>query len=251
MAEFAAIPLFTDSWVADTGHLTRAERGLYMDILILIWRSPECRVPNDLAWIARRLRVGDDEISTLQSVVAEFLSSTGNWLTQKRLKREWNYTFEKRKKNIESAKSRWENKKDASERNATTSGVGNANAMPPHPHPHPQYSEGKPSGADAPPDPEKVMFDGGIRLLTAVGKTSDQARSIIGKWKRDFSTPEVIAALGEAQRHGAIDPVGYVTKTLGDTRRRERASEPRIGDERVTPDGRQQSFIGTGWITKG
>lgn len=108
-----------------------------MDLLILIWRSPECRVPNDLAWIARRLRVDEAEMPTLQSVVSEFLISTGNWLTQKRLKREWAYTFEKRKKNIESAKSRWSNRKDTSERNATNTGVGNANAMPPHPHPHP------------------------------------------------------------------------------------------------------------------
>ena len=114
-----------------------------------------------------------------------------------------------------------------------------------------EYSVSKDTGADAPIDPEKVMFDGGIRLLTAVGKSSDQARSIIGKWKRDFSTPDVIAALGKAQREGAIDPVGFITKTLGETRRRERQQDPRNGDERVTPDGRRQIFIGTGWITKG
>ena len=111
-------------------------------------------------------------------------------------------------------------------------------------------SVSKDTGAGAPIDPEKVMFDGGIRLLTAAGKSTDQARSIIGKWKRDFSTPEVIAALGKAQREGAIDPVGFITKTLGETRRRDRAPEPRQGDERTLPDGRQQILISTGWITK-
>jgi hypothetical protein len=114
-----------------------------------------------------------------------------------------------------------------------------------------EYSVSKDTGAEAPIDPEKIMFDGGVRLLTSAGKSSDQARAIIGKWKRDFSTPEVIAALGKAQREGAIDPVGFVTKALGETRRRERPAEPRQGDERTTPDGRQQAFIGTGWITKG
>lgn len=113
-----------------------------------------------------------------------------------------------------------------------------------------EYSVSKDTGADAPIDPEKVMFDGGLRLLAAAGKSNDQARAIIGKWRRDFSTPEVISALGKAQREGAIDPVGFITKTLGETRRRERASEPRQGDERTTSDGRHQVFIGTGWINR-
>lgn len=112
-------------------------------------------------------------------------------------------------------------------------------------------SVAKATGAGAPIDPEKVMFDGGLRLLTSAGKSGDQARAIIGRWKRDFSTPEVIAALGKAQREGAIDPVGFITKALGETRRRERQAEPRQGDERVTADGRTQVFIGTGWVSRG
>jgi uncharacterized protein YdaU (DUF1376 family) len=247
MAEFAAIPLFTDSWIADTGHLTRSERGLYMDMLILIWRSPECRIPNDLAWVARRLRVDADEMKTLESLVAEFLSTTGNWLTQKRLKREWNYTFEKRKKNIESAKSRWGNKKVSSERNATDSGSGNANAMPPHPHPHPQYSEDKSSGADAPVDPVKVMFDSGRALLVAAGKSPDAAGKILGKWRGDFGVEAVIAALGQAQREGAIDPVAFIEGCL--RHRTRKAEEPQIGDRKLNSKGETISYQGTqrGW----
>jgi len=129
MAEFAALPFFTDAWIADTAHLSRIERGIYMDLLVLIWRSPECRVPNEIDWIARRLRAQADEVPVLQSVLSEFCITTGNWLTQKRLQREWSYTSEKRKKNIASAKSRWKKEKEPSERSA--------NAMPPHPHPHP------------------------------------------------------------------------------------------------------------------
>lgn len=62
----------------------------------------------------------------------------------------------------------------------------------------------------APADPEKVMFDSGVRLLTGAGKSEDRARSMLGKWKRDHGAAAVIEALGAAQREGAIDPVPFI-----------------------------------------
>lgn len=59
-------------------------------------------------------------------------------------------------------------------------------------------------------DPEKVMFDSGIALLRAAGKSEAAARSQIGKWKRDNGTEWVIASLGAAQREGAIDPAAFI-----------------------------------------
>jgi hypothetical protein len=64
------------------------------------------------------------------------------------------------------------------------------------------------------PDPEKVMLDGGIRLLTQAGITEGKARSILGKWKRDHETERIIAALGAAQREGAIEPVSFIERVL-------------------------------------
>jgi uncharacterized protein YdaU (DUF1376 family) len=59
-------------------------------------------------------------------------------------------------------------------------------------------------------DPTKFMFDAGIRLLGAAGISDGKARSVIGKWKRDHGDATVMAALGQAQRNGAIDPVAFV-----------------------------------------
>jgi hypothetical protein len=44
LAEFPALPLFTDAILADTAHLSHEEFGAYMRILILMWRTPECRI---------------------------------------------------------------------------------------------------------------------------------------------------------------------------------------------------------------
>lgn len=62
MAEFPALPLWTDAWVADTKHLTWLERGTYHDLLVLMWRSPGCRIPNDDHWLAKRLGMSLAEV---------------------------------------------------------------------------------------------------------------------------------------------------------------------------------------------
>lgn len=113
------------------------------------------------------------------------------------------------------------------------------------------YSEADASGAAAaatppspaepiePVDPEKVMFDQGILLLGRAGKAAPAARKLLGKWKAEYQAPAVIAALGAAQREGAIDPVSFIERVLrngkqsGDARRSGWAARP--GNEGAEP----------------
>lgn len=111
------MPLFTDAITADCHHLNDSEFGLYMRILILIWRSPNCRIPNDESWITRKLNKPSESFMML---IKEFCISDGNFITQKRLLKEWNYISKTRKKNTASAKHRWNNEKDICKRNAPT-----------------------------------------------------------------------------------------------------------------------------------
>jgi uncharacterized protein YdaU (DUF1376 family) len=109
MAQFPGLLLWTDSWVADTAHLTRLERGTYHDLLVLMWRTPGCRVPNDNAWLAKHMRMSPDEISQeLRPIIAEFCQSDGNHLFQKRLQKEFVRAFQHSLKQSDRAKSRWE-----------------------------------------------------------------------------------------------------------------------------------------------
>jgi hypothetical protein len=75
-------------------------------------------------------------------------------------------------------------------------------------------SDADASGGEPPVDPDKVMFDAGLRLLAASGMAVPKARPVLGKWKRDHGAEAVIVALGKAQREGAIDPVSFITKCL-------------------------------------
>lgn len=78
------------------------------------------------------------------------------------------------------------------------------------------------------PDPVKVMFDSGIALLTAAAMPEAKARQMLGKWRQAHGPEAVIAALGAAQREGAIDPVSFIEGVLrnGQRHRHDRPSGP-------------------------
>ena len=119
MAKFPHLPLWTDAYMADTLHLTHEEHGLYLMLLMTIWRAPACKIPNDFTWVKRRLRATDDQMENLvKNLLDEFFITSGNHITQKRLKEEYEYVKKKAKKNSASAKSRWQKEKVVCERNA-------------------------------------------------------------------------------------------------------------------------------------
>jgi uncharacterized protein YdaU (DUF1376 family) len=53
VAKFPSLPLWTDALIGDTYHLTPAEFGSYLRILIAMWRSPNCRLKDDDAFLGR------------------------------------------------------------------------------------------------------------------------------------------------------------------------------------------------------
>lgn len=218
MPKMNFLPLATDAWIADTAHLSRVERGLYMDLLILMWRSPECRVPNQIEWIARRLNCSEEEIPLLETVLAEFTQTCGNWRTQKRLLKEWNYVKKTAGKRSDAAKARWNKEKDTCKRIANavhTQCEWNA----PTPTPTLSVPSDKSDGPSGDFDPLKLMFDAGVALLAGAGKSERAARSILGRWRREHGVEAVIAALSSARREGAIEPISFIEASLKRRRR--------------------------------
>ena len=45
MAKFRALMLWTDAWLADTESSHSSERGTYLDLLVLMWRTPVADFP--------------------------------------------------------------------------------------------------------------------------------------------------------------------------------------------------------------
>jgi uncharacterized protein YdaU (DUF1376 family) len=119
MAQFPGLLLWTDAWIADTVHLSRKERGIYIDLLVLMWRTPGCRVPNDNAWLAKHMRMYPAEVEReLRPIIEEFCICDGNYLCQKRLQKEFVRAFRHSEKQAARAKSRWNKDKGLSRGNA-------------------------------------------------------------------------------------------------------------------------------------
>jgi len=112
MAQFPGLMLWTDAWVADTHHLSRDVRGAYMDLIIKMWRTPGCRVPNDDAWLSKNMPMSfDDVIQVLRPIIREFCQTDGNWIFQKRLQKEFLKAAKLQASRSDRAKYGWRNKK--------------------------------------------------------------------------------------------------------------------------------------------
>lgn len=121
MAEFPALPIWTDAYMLDCGHLSDAEHGRYFLLLMLIWRSPGCKIPNEAEWIARKMKRSVEQFKAeIQPLIIEFCQTSGNWISQKRLTKEFAYLSKRSKKQSDKANIRWEKEKVSCRGNAPT-----------------------------------------------------------------------------------------------------------------------------------
>jgi uncharacterized protein YdaU (DUF1376 family) len=123
MAEFPALPLWTDAYLADTIHLNNRESGAYLHLLMAAWRLPNCRLPNDDATLCRYARCSPREWARVKARVLPFFSIDENGLVyQKRLQKEFDYVRQKSLINKHAAHAKWRKYK----------GPAHADAFPRH-----------------------------------------------------------------------------------------------------------------------
>lgn len=216
MAEFPAMPLWTDRLTAKCHHLSDAEYGLYIRIIVLMWQAPEQRLPYDAAWLGRKFSRSSAEVeATIFPLVAEFctLISGGKFFTQKTVREQFDYLKTKREKQSIRSKARWDKEKDVSRGNAAPHNSGNAaigNALS-TPTPTPILEEKINPKSPAPVvaaiisiDPDKRLFDEGERIL-GPGK-----RGMIGKLLK-LCSGDPVEALDQLRKcDGKANPVEYL-----------------------------------------
>lgn len=113
MADFPCLPLWTDAYMADTGHLTAEEHGSYLLLLIEAWRSADCSLPDDDALLARHAKLTPAKWRASKPIIMAFWrldKRRGRW-TQKRLKKERQKVAGKKRAARDSAASRWKQTK--------------------------------------------------------------------------------------------------------------------------------------------
>ena len=115
MAEFPALNLWTDSYFADTRHLSTVEHGAYLLLLMEAWRRPRCNLPDDDAVLARLAGLSETQWVEIKPVVMAFWKRDGRSKTwsQKRLLLERGKARKRSKSAKGSAEKRWNKKKKA------------------------------------------------------------------------------------------------------------------------------------------
>jgi uncharacterized protein YdaU (DUF1376 family) len=109
MAEFPALTLWTDSYLADTRMLSTVEHGAYLLLLMESWRRPHCDLPDDDKILARLAGLARDEWDEIKPTIMGFWTYDGRSKTwhQKRLRKERDAARVRSKSAKDKAAKRW------------------------------------------------------------------------------------------------------------------------------------------------
>lgn len=197
MAEFPIMPVGTSDFLADTMHLSHEEMGLYWRMCLNMWRAPERRFPNDDGWLAKRFNA---DAAAVRALVSEFFQCDGNWITHKRIEKEYQFVSASSRKQSARAKSRWKKKTDECRGNADT----HASGIAPIPIPIPiDNSVAKATGAVAPPAGESGFSKMARWFVLNANLKEGPARSYLGEMRKLHGNDAVDAAFLELR---AISP---------------------------------------------
>lgn len=246
MAEFPALPLWTDAYLADTMDLSAEEHGVYLLLLMAAWRSPDCALPDDDARLARMARLGTKRWQKMRLVMERFFLVDARGWTQKRLLEERDRVSKSRAQKKQAADAKWRKNNDTGDAaaSAEAGSESDAEAMQngcnPYPYPYNSVSNetdakaSQPENLNSPPskavDPFKSCFDAGRNLLGAYGIGKSKQGQLIAKWKRELANnPEALmAVLLEAQSRERADIVSYVQGSVNSRANGRKPSSPNL-----------------------
>lgn len=136
MAEFPALPLWTDAYLGDTTHLTTIEHGAYLLLLMAMWRN-DGSLPDDDQKLARYAKLTSGQWARVSDTLRPFFHTQNGRITQGRLTDELTLVRRNSVKQSNNSKARWLKNKET----ADPMGMPNechGNAPTPTPTPTPQ-----------------------------------------------------------------------------------------------------------------
>jgi len=106
MAEFPALPLWTDAYLGDTTHLTTTEHGAYLLLLMAMWRNGGS-LPDDEKLLARYARLTSGQWGRMAATIRAFFRVENGSITQGRLTDELVAVKRNSTKQSDNSKARW------------------------------------------------------------------------------------------------------------------------------------------------
>jgi uncharacterized protein YdaU (DUF1376 family) len=206
------MPLYWDAYLADTTHLSTEEHGAYLLLLAAMWRRNGW-VPDEDRDNARIIGLTPAKWRKVKERLRPLLIFDGGQITQKKLLEIWQITQGKIEKNRANGSKggRPKSNKINEEMKANGYADGNPNETIPEPEPEPYNTNANALDGDA---VTAALWDRGVRFLVAHGSSERNARSVIGKWRKDAGDQEIYDAFAACKREGIVDPIPWITASL-------------------------------------
>jgi uncharacterized protein YdaU (DUF1376 family) len=161
-------PFYPSDFEAKTSHLTLEEDGAYNRLLRLIWMTPGCSIPDDPAWIARRLRVDRETFDRVVApIIAEFFRKARKRIYSPRLSREFESAKVTHELRVSSGKKGGRPRKPLENNTADES---RAKAGPKQPEPEPEPVKETEANASEKKSPRGSRLPADWRLPKAWGE---------------------------------------------------------------------------------
>lgn len=210
MAEFPALPLFTDAYLGDTTHLSTFEHGAYLLLLIVSWRSPGCCVPDDDALLARYTRMTRDKWRKIRPILEPFFGIENGFWHQARLQNELQHLQSRRQQQVTAgnasaiAKSLKRGSRPSTPVGKPLQRNGNERSTPiPYPLPLDKESNGA----------SDQIFWANAKAFLAPEARGDPGK-LVGAWCRDYGKSETAHAITRAQLERPAERIPFIIGCL-------------------------------------
>ena len=112
MTDIPYMKFWIPDYTSKTHHLSVQEHGAYIRLLMIAWTTPGCSIPDDAAWIRRRLRVSEEEFSEfVKPIIDEFWTKDDHRLYQKRQRKEFEDAIYRSEMAKDAINTRWHGRK--------------------------------------------------------------------------------------------------------------------------------------------
>ena len=132
MAEFPMLPLWTDSYLGDTTHLTTIEHGAYLLLLITMWRvkGDKKRLPADDRLLARYAKLTSQQWTRIKPTISPFFDEKDGFWHNGRLSDEYGFVKQQRKRQSNAGKASALKRKNRGSTSVATETQPDANPLP-------------------------------------------------------------------------------------------------------------------------
>lgn len=243
MAALPYMPLYVADYLADAAHLTTIEHGAYLLLIMNYWQRGEA-LPNDDARLARIVRMTKREWARHREALSEFFEIDGTRWKHGRIAAEL--------ARVEAKSLKCKRAGQASVKRKLNERSTDAEQTLNHTDTDTSSSVSNDTGGEPPVDPLKEIFDIGVALLTSSGQTEKQARTLIGKWRKEKGEAKVLPALLDCRNRAISNPVEWLEKRFQGGRYVSASGyEYRGDDESVLRQAEKRADWNTYWAIKG